>query len=197
MSKEIPQEEIPFSKGDNQISMNPPKKEITPPQTYTPLSQDAKPFLSKRLKNINSQKSNEQLNKNEMKRINYVKKNDFNESPIFSYFNSSQKYLSEEYAKNININKDNDETNENNEIDDDSEEGENDEESDNEEESEKNENIEQNFQNRNINYFNQINNNNNSIQNISFHNMNNMNNNNNLNNLNNLNNIFKILIIII
>ena len=64
MSKEIPQEEIPFSKGDNQISMNPPKKEITPPQTYTPLSQNAKPFLSKRLKNISSQKSNEQLNKN-------------------------------------------------------------------------------------------------------------------------------------
>ena len=111
MSKEIPQEEIPFSKEDTNISINPPKKEITPPPTYTPLSQNAKPFLSKRLKNISSQKSNEQLNKNEMKRINYVKKNDFNESPIFSYFNSSQKYLSEEYAKNININKDNDETN--------------------------------------------------------------------------------------
>ena len=108
MSKEIPQEEIPFSKEDTNISINPPKKEITPPPTYTPLSQNAKPFLSKRLKNISSQKSNEQLNKNEMKRINYVKKNDFNESPIFSYFNSSKKYISEEYDKNININKDND-----------------------------------------------------------------------------------------
>ena len=70
MSKEIPQEEIPFSKEDTNISINPPKKEITPPPTYTPLSQNAKPFLSKRLKNISSQKSNEQLNKNEMKRIN-------------------------------------------------------------------------------------------------------------------------------
>ena len=42
---------------------------ITPTLTYTPLSQDSKPYISKRF-----QKSNEQINNNENKRNNFIKK---------------------------------------------------------------------------------------------------------------------------
>ena len=46
--------------------------------------------------NINNEKNND------MKRVNYIKQNNYTtQSPVFSYFNDSQKYLSEQYGQNI------------------------------------------------------------------------------------------------
>ena len=136
MSDDINAEKLdPSQEKPNPNSLiNPQKNVPNPPMTYTPLSQNAQPFISKRMKNIKMKKANELINKAEIKRSNYIKKNEFNESPIFSYFNSSQKYLSEEYAKNsMNLNKEN----EVEEIDDDSQEENDEESSENDEEVEK------------------------------------------------------------
>ena len=39
---------------------------------------------------------------NDIKRVNYIKQNNYTtKSPVFSYFNYSQKYLNEQYAQNI------------------------------------------------------------------------------------------------
>ena len=90
---------------------------------YTPLNQDSKPYNYKKIKdrkfqnnneqniqnNIyinteNSQKNNMNINNeknNDMKRVNYIKQNNYTtQSPVFSYFNDSQKYLSEQYGQN-------------------------------------------------------------------------------------------------
>ena len=68
MSKEIQTENTenrnPSKEKEKPITaINPQKKEATQPFTYTPLNQDAKPYISKRMKNINNQKPNELINK--------------------------------------------------------------------------------------------------------------------------------------
>ena len=88
---------------------------------YTPLNQDAKPFNYKKIKeriyqqnaedNINSNYENRSatntpININEkssdVKRNNFAKKNNYSlQSPLLSYFNDSQRYLSEQYGQNI------------------------------------------------------------------------------------------------
>ena len=89
---------------------------------YTPLNQDSKPYNYKKIKdrkfqnsidqNIqnnnyinteNTQKNNMNNEKNnDIKRVNYIKQNNYTtQSPVFSYFNDSQKYLSEQYGQNI------------------------------------------------------------------------------------------------
>ena len=88
MSEDINTEKLdPSQEKPNPNSLiNPQKNVPNPPMTYTPLSQNAQPFISKRMKNIKMKKANELINKAEIKRSNYIKKNEFNESPIFSYF---------------------------------------------------------------------------------------------------------------
>ena len=92
---------------------------------YTPLSQDSKPFNYKKIKEKNLQNNNEQNNinnnnnfignennkqknnnsniekNNDIKRKNFIKKNNYStQSPVYTYFNESQKYLSEQYGQN-------------------------------------------------------------------------------------------------
>jgi hypothetical protein len=89
---------------------NTPKESISePPQIkFTPLSQDAKPFDYKKIKSKNSDEfNNNNMNNeyntpnNEIKRTNFAKKSNISmQSPLFSYFNDSQKFLSEQYGQN-------------------------------------------------------------------------------------------------
>ncbi len=87
---------------------------------YTPLNQDAKPFNYKKIKKrntpnieeinninndnegVNNIQANNSEKVSEIKRNNFVKKNSYSiQSPLFSYFNDSQKYLSEQYGQNM------------------------------------------------------------------------------------------------
>lgn len=87
---------------------NTPKESISePPQIkFTPLSQDAKPFDYKKIKSKNSEEFNNMNNEiktpnNEIKKTNFAKKSNISiQSPLFSYFNDSQKFLSEQYGQN-------------------------------------------------------------------------------------------------
>ena len=164
MSKEKKVENIDnFEQKEQQVldkNIEPPQKENNNPlKIYTPLNQDAKPYISKRMQKMNFQNSNEQINNivnnNEYKRNNYLKKNDIAPSPIYSYFNSSRKYFNEEYKKNIKYNKTN-EVIESNKPEENSEEGSGE---DEEEEVDNNEDMVNNTQNHNQynNQFNDIN----------------------------------------
>ena len=102
---------------------------------HTPLNENSKPYISKRFQKLNN--NNISINNNiENKRVNYIKKSDFNENPICSYFNFPQKYLSEEYEKDIinNVQEKSDESNGTEENSENSDENEN-------EDGKKNENI--------------------------------------------------------
>ena len=109
---------------NNELKSETPK--MTNPEQptvkHTPLSQDAKPYNYKKIKerkiaklnemnNINPNINNENniqkfsssnsINNKDIKRNNFVKKNEYSmQSPLFSYFNDSQKYLSEQYGQN-------------------------------------------------------------------------------------------------
>ena len=87
-----------------------------PKPKYTPLRQDAKPYDYTKIKKKKNTVTQEINNQNEMnfsnknnaidsKRNNFVKKMNYvSESPLFSYFNDSQKYLSEQYSSNVSNN---------------------------------------------------------------------------------------------
>ena len=109
IQKEIKEEANKIKKENNKtFQQNTPKESNSePPQIkFTPLSQDAKPFDYKKIKSKNSDEFNNMNNEintpnNEIKRTNFAKKSNISmQSPLFSYFNDSQKFLSEQYGQN-------------------------------------------------------------------------------------------------